>query len=50
MKRIVFEYRDMYTNSSWRKQECIMSSVAECIKLYGLGIDCGFRIISVEDV
>ena len=23
---------------------------SECIKLYGLGIDCGFRIISVEGV
>ena len=50
MKKIVFEYRDIYTNGGWRRQECIMSSVAECIKLYGLGIDCGFRIISVEDV
>lgn len=50
MKRIVFEYRDMYTNGGWNRQECIMSSVSECIKLYGLGIDCGFRIIWVEDV
>lgn len=50
MKRIVFEHRDMYTNGGWNRQECIMSGVSECIKLYGLGIDYEYRIILVEDI
>lgn len=50
MKHIVFEYRDQYTNGGWSRQECVMSSVDECIKFYGLGIDCEYRIISVEEV
>ena len=50
MKHIVFEYRDQYTNGGWSRQECVMSSLAECIQFYGLGLDCEYRIISVEDV
>lgn len=50
MKKITFEYCDAYTHGQWRKQTCIMSSVAECIKVYGLGYDCEYRIISVEEV
>ena len=50
MKHIVFEYRDQYTNGNWSRQECVMSSLAECIKFYGLGVDCEYRIISVEEV
>lgn len=49
MLHIVFEYRDDYTKGKWNQQECYMSSVAECIKFYGLGIDCEYRIISVEE-
>ena len=50
MLRIKFEYRDEYTNGQWRTQECVMSSVEECKRLYGLGVDCEYRIISVEEV
>lgn len=50
MLRIKFEYRDEYTNGQWRTQECVMSSVEECKRWYGLGIDCEYRIISVEEV
>lgn len=50
MKRIVFEYRDAYTNGKWNRQECVVSSLKECIEIYGLGFDCEYRIISVEDV
>ena len=50
MVRVVFDYRDAYTNGGWNRQECIVSSVTECIKIYGLGIDCEYRIISVEEV
>ena len=48
MYRIVFEYADSYSNWQWRRQECIMSSLQECIKVYGLGYDCDYRIISME--
>ena len=50
MLHIEFEYADAMSNWEWRKQECDVSSVAECIKIYGLGIDCDYRILSVEDV
>ena len=50
MLKIKFEYRDHYSHWEWRQQECIMSSVEECIKIYGLGVDCDYRIVSVEEV
>lgn len=50
MLRIIFKYRDALLNWEWRTQICYMSSVAECIKVYGLGIDCEYQIISVEEV
>ena len=50
MKRIIFEYCDAWSNGNWNRQSCIMSSVQECIKVYGLGVDCDYRIISVEEV
>lgn len=50
MKRIKFRYRDEISNWEWREQECVVSSVKECIKIYGLGIDCDYQILSVEDI
>jgi hypothetical protein len=50
MLRIKFEYRDEYTNGKWNEQECVVSSVAECKRIYGLGVDCEYRIVSVEDL
>lgn len=50
MKHIVFEYRDELSKWEWRKQECNVSSIEDCIKLYGLGVDCEYRILKVEDV
>lgn len=50
MVHIKFEYADDLSNWEWRKQECTVSSVSECIKIYGLGIDCEYRILSVEEV
>ena len=50
MLRIVFEYRDAMSNWEWRRQECVTTSVGECIKFYGLGIDCDYRIVSVDKV
>lgn len=48
MLKITFEYCDTYSNWEWRTQECIMPSVNEAIRAYGLGFDCDYRIISVE--
>ena len=50
MVRVKFEYADALSNWKWRKQECVVSSVEECIRIYGLGVDCEYRIISVEEV
>ena len=48
MLEIEFEYRDEYTHGGWSRQSCIMPSVEECKRFYGLGIDCEYRIISVK--
>lgn len=50
MLKIAFEYQDSYTHGKWRRQQCILESVQKCIELYGLGVDCEYRIISVEKV
>lgn len=50
MVHIKFEYRDALSNWEWREQECTVSSVTECKRIYGLGIDCEYRIVSVEEV
>ena len=50
MVRVVFEYMDRYTNGEWNRQRCVVESVEKCKEIYGLGIDCDYRIISVEEV
>ena len=50
MLKITFKYADEMSNWEWREQTCIVSSVAECKKIYGLGIDCDYVILSVEEV
>ena len=50
MLKIKFEYCDEMSRGEWREQECIVSSIAECKRIYGLGIDCDYRIISVEEL
>lgn len=50
MMHIIFEYMDAYSNGKWNRQECYMRSVAECKKLYGLGVDCEYRIIKAEEM
>lgn len=49
MLHIVFEYKDAYSNGKWNRQECHMRSVEECKKIYGLGVDCEYRIIEVTN-
>lgn len=48
MIRVKFEYKDAMSNWGWKRQECVVNSVEECKKIYGLGIDCDYRILSVE--
>lgn len=50
MVKVKFQYRDSYTNGEWKEQECVVRSVKECKELYGLGVDCEYKIISVEEV
>ena len=50
MVNIEFEYKDKYTYGKWSKQSCTVSSVEDCKKIYGLGIDCEYRILSVKEV
>lgn len=50
MLEITFRYKDKYSHGKWNIQSCIMSSVEECKKMYGLGIDCEYEIISVKSV
>jgi hypothetical protein len=50
MVYIEFEYKDRYTNGKWNKQSCMVRSIEECKRIYGLGVDCEYRIIKVEEV
>ena len=50
MLKIIFEYADAMSGWKWRRQSCVVSSVAECIRIYGLGNDCDYRIVSVEEI
>lgn len=50
MKKITFRYKDKHTKGEWRTQWCITTSVEECIKIYGLGKDCEYEILTVEEV
>ena len=50
MFEITFKYRDQMSGWQWRKQSCIVSSVDECIKIYGLGVDCDYEILSVKQI
>ena len=50
MLKIKFEYCDEMSRGKWRQQECSVSSIEECKRIYGLGIDCDYRIIEVKEV
>ncbi len=50
MYKIRFRYADALSQWDWREQECVVSSVEECVRIYGLGKDCLYEIISVESM
>lgn len=48
--KITFQYMDDFSNGKWKEQECVCSSIKECKELYGLGIDCSYKIVKVEEL
>lgn len=50
MVRIDFEYADAMSGWEWRRQSCIVRSLDECIRIYGLGTDCDYRIVNIEEL
>lgn len=50
MVKVKFKYCDAMSNGKWLEQECVVSSVQECKRIYGLGIDCDYEILSVEEL
>lgn len=49
MVEVKFRYRDQMSNREWREQSCVVSSLQECLKIYDLGVDCDYEIISVKE-
>lgn len=50
MLDITFRYADAMSNWEWRTQHCVVSSVEECKRIYGLGVDCEHEIIEVKEL
>ena len=51
MYNITFRYRDKYSHWEWRIQHCTVSSVEECIKIYGLnepGVE--YEITEIKEI
>ena len=54
--KINFMYADAYSNWEWRSQSCTVfasnkdESITKAMELYGLGIDCDYRIVSIEEI
>jgi hypothetical protein len=50
MVQVIFEFKDEYTHGRWQRQSCTVESLDECIEHYGLGRDCEYRIIDIQEV
>ena len=56
MFKIEFEYADLMSGYKWRSQtgyfhgETAWEAKSKCIEVYGLGVDCDYRIIKIEEV
>lgn len=46
---IKFKYKDAYSNGMWKEQECEVRDLQECKEIYGLGIDCEYKILEVKE-
>lgn len=48
MLKIKFKYADEWGNWEWHTRECIVESVQECVRIYGLlEDDVKFEMISI---
>ena len=53
MLKIKFRFKDKYTNGNWSYCECVVSSLSECKRIYGLDTDPDcyeYEILSIENV
>lgn len=51
MLSITFKYRDNLSNWEWKTRHCTVSSVEECIRIYGLNNgDVDYKIIEIKEV
>ena len=51
MLSITFRYADAMSNWEWRTQHCVVSSVEECKRIYGLDNgDVEYEILEVKEV
>ena len=51
MVEITFRYKDAMSNWEWRTQHCIVESIAECIRIYGLDeSDVEYEILEVKEI
>ena len=50
MLQITFKFKDVYTHGTWKTQTCVVPSIEECIRVYGLDEpNVDFEIIKVTD-
>lgn len=53
---ITFRYADAYSRWEWREQQGSFSgndpeeALRKCKEIYGLGVDCEYQIIAVEEI
>jgi hypothetical protein len=51
MFHIKFKYADALSGWQWREQECNVSSIDSCIKIYGLDKDdVKYEILKIEKI
>ena len=51
MLSITFRYADVMSNWEWRTQHCVVPSVEECKRIYGLDNgDVEYEILEVKEV
>lgn len=49
MVEITFKYKDAWSKGRWNTQSCVVSSLDECIRIYGLKEpDVEYEIISIR--
>lgn len=49
MVRVVFKFKDEYTNGEWRTRTGTYKNLEQCISMNGLN-ECEHEILSVEEI